>query len=442
MALPTLSRMATGAGFTALRVPSHVLMMLARMEITKPTPVQHATLEALMPRPPHELPPSRTAVIHWPTGSGKTLAFALPMLARLDVHALGQGVQGLVVAPTRELTVQTARTLRALTGHRRPNSKGHAIKVSTLLGTRSERMESELRHKPPDLIVGTPRLLAELFKRDRIPMLPDASSRTLVLDEVGALTLQHSWPSVEGVLRRACGSRGAGTQYKGALYLASADVPSRSVAQCVAAAGADPDAVCVLEPPSRERMPSGVRHAAIRIPALSKASADSATELARAVERLVGRRSRRGGGALVFVPSAGEAYVLSDELRRRRLSVGMIHSDDSNAALDREGGRPRKPRQARQEALDALARGELHALVATDMLAHGIDVKGARYVLNANTPDSAASYLHRAGRVGRTGGGAGAVLSFPRSDGDAEVLTAYAEELGFELDHLELEDFL
>ena len=59
------------------------------------------------------------------TGSGKTLAYALPMLAHLDTHLLGQGLQALVVTPTRELAVQTTRVLQNLTGKGKANKKGH-----------------------------------------------------------------------------------------------------------------------------------------------------------------------------------------------------------------------------------------------------------------------------------------------------------------------------
>ena len=494
--------MAAAAAFSALRVPSNVLMRLAKLNIATPTPVQRAALPALMPRTPSEValtPAARTAVIRWPTGSGKTLAYALPMLARLDMHALGGGLQGLVLAPTRELCLQTARTLRQLTGNRAANKKGHAIKVATLLGKRSVRMESELVHTPPDLVVGTPRLVASLLRAQKLRLCVEPASRTVVLDEVGALTADFRWPAVAETLGAACAPQSS-------LYLVSAEVPEGAVQRCVEAAaagggrrgggggrggGISAAAPVLIEPADASRMPASLRHAMLPP---DPAAAD-ASHLSAIVREVVGPARGRGRGprrdaaaeqpaegparpdgpasasasastaaaaaatttadpaALVFVGSAGDAYVVSDALRRHGLApAGAIHGRDSEgwvsgkfgeaaaavAAARRapRGGRG-EGRKARGRALEALATGRARVLVATEMLAHGVDVKGASHVVNAQTPADVASYMHRAGRVGRTGGGRGVVLSLPRDEVEAARLGSFAEELGFELEPIE-----
>ena len=168
-------------------MPTHVAARLAKLRIAEPTPVQRTCLESLMPRGPSHTAaaaPPRHAVIRWPTGSGKTLAFTLPLLAHLDMHSCGSGVQALVVAPTRELVLQTLHTLQALVGRGKANAKGHRVKVMALLGRRTPRLESELRNRPPDVAVGTPQTIAGLIERGLLPLHPDRRRRTLVLDEV------------------------------------------------------------------------------------------------------------------------------------------------------------------------------------------------------------------------------------------------------------------
>lgn len=159
--------------------------------------------------------------------------------------------------------------------------------------------------------------------------------------------------------------------------------------------------------------------------------------------------------ALVFVESSGAAEQLRRAMRNRRVSAAAIHSADGQpgggAADDgavlgerilADGRRRREQAQlgkaakhkARAHSLRLFAEGRVRVLVATDMLAYGVDVRGASHVVNAHVPSSAAVYLHRAGRVGRIGGTPGTVLSLPRSQAELDRLRGFAEELGFALE--------
>ena len=71
------------------------------------------------------------------------------------------------------------------------------------------------------------------------------------------------------------------------------------------------------------------------------------------------------------------------------------------------------------------------------MLARGVDVRGATHVVNESTPADSGAYLHRAGRVGRLGGGPGTVVSLPRTAADVLKLRGYAAELGFALEEVD-----
>ena len=182
----------------ALRVASnHLGRLSTKFSFESPTRVQRAALDALMPRSPsveaNRGPPARHAVIRWPTGSGKTLAFTLPMLARLDMQACGHGLQALIVSPTRELALQTLRVVKQLSAHGKSNRKGHSIKVMALLGRRTPRLETELKKRPPDVAVATPVAVAKLLEAKLLRLAPEARQRTLILDEIGALTTPINW---------------------------------------------------------------------------------------------------------------------------------------------------------------------------------------------------------------------------------------------------------
>ena len=186
------------SAFASLRVPSQYIARLARMGIKTPTAVQRMGIPVLMPRSPSEVatPLVRHAVLRWPTGSGKTLAYALPLLARLDPRAYGNGTQALIVCPTRELVLQTLHTFKTLVDKGKPNRKGHAIKVQALMGKRNTRLEGELSNAPPDIAVGTPQTVGSLLKTQHLQLGEQPRNRILVLDEIGKRSLlSKAFPS-------------------------------------------------------------------------------------------------------------------------------------------------------------------------------------------------------------------------------------------------------
>ena len=237
----------------ALRVPSHHFGRIStKFRFEQPTGVQRAALDALMPRSPSmeatRGPPAQHAIIRWPTGSGKTLAFALPLAARLDMSACGHGLQALVVAPTRELALQTLHVLKRLTAHGTANRKGHRVKVMALLGRSTPRRTMELKRHPPDIAVATPIAIAAALERRELRLSQEPKQRTLVLDEIGALTGSgRHWEALRRVLyafegsgqpanagqaagKGVRGGRGARPRWaQGSMWFVSAHVPPGAV---------------------------------------------------------------------------------------------------------------------------------------------------------------------------------------------------------------------
>ena len=528
--------------WSALRVPSnHLGRLTGKFGFEAPTGVQRATLDALMPRSPSleatRGPPARHAVIRWPTGSGKTLAFAVPSLARMDMRACGGGIQTLVVSPTRELALQTLRVFKRLSAFGKSNKKGHTVKVMAILGRSTPRLENELRKRPPDIAVGTPIALRKLLHAGKLPLTPRARDRTLILDEIGALTSPHNWSELRHVLydydaatyAAAKASKGGGGQppaprwVHGSMWFVSAHVPPGSVENClVAAHGLDSSydseadeqggnesesnqrastaarapprlpktcpPVVVLAPESGGAMPAEVRHVALplfeskRQPSVGAVVAgmlahgrgakryvvggDEATDIDESSDDMtsddheafsdgdehpeshalggeVGDSDVADGaaafgtgldesarGVLVFTSTSRDCEELRRVFKNRRISASAVHSRDGDSARD-----PRLTGHARRgAALLDFAAGKVRVLLATDMLAHGVDIRGASHVLNQHVPADAETYLHRAGRVGRKGGGPGTVVSLPRTEAELERLRGISAELGFELE--------
>ena len=242
----------------------------------------------------------------------------------------------------------------------------------------------------------------------------------------------------------AAPSRGPWTD--GHLWLVSANATEAATARCFEQAGHATNRVAMLE--ADTLMPPTVRHVALPTPRPPLAP------LLREILSAPGRprpqrdtppddaptarapRRRRGGkrrAAVVFVSSAHEAAELENELASSGVRTASVHASDAD-----DVGARREARRARGAALDALRNRQVDVLLCTDMLARGVDVRGATHVINASIPADAATYLHRAGRVGRLGGAAGTVVSLPKNGAEVERLRGYAHELGVALEtHVE-----
>ena len=243
------------------RVPSHLISRLARSKAYAPTPAQQVVMPVLMPRTPSESArpdAPRAAVIQYPTGSGKTVAYAVPLIAGLDPTMLGRGAQAVIITPTRELCLQTLRTLTSLAGKGKANKKGNAVRVRSLMGRGTPIMLSELKHHPPDIVVGTPKTVRNLVHSGEL-LMASRRSLKLVLDEVDAMSDRTvHWEDIQGILSAA--RRGRPLWSEGSLWVVSATTPTRSTKPIFEAAGIEEKPTKLK---SEQMMPDNVRHVAL-----------------------------------------------------------------------------------------------------------------------------------------------------------------------------------
>lgn len=348
------------AGFAALGLAPETLSTLSRNAYAVPTPIQSAAIPAALS--------GRDLIGIAQTGTGKTLAFALPLVERM---LAGKTRRALVVAPTRELALQIDETLQKVAAPR-------GIKSTVVIGGASMNRQREDLGRRPRIVVATPGRLLDHMGQG----LSLSEFDAVVLDEADRMLDMGFAPSIRRIL--------AGLPSKRHTMLFSATFPSEI-----------------------ERISADYLRDPIRV---EVAAAGTAAERVEQELRLVALEQKgpllgeilagHSGTTLVFARTRHGARKLARVVRNFGHSAAELHSDRSLAQ--------------RKAALDAFKRGEVRVLVATDIAARGIDVKGIGLVVNYDLPDNPEDYVHRIGRTGRAGA-SGRAVTFALAEQERDV---------------------
>ncbi|MFV2195151.1 DEAD/DEAH box helicase [Nocardiopsis sp. LOL_012] len=333
--------------FDALDMPAPLKRTLARQGLTTPSAIQAATL-------PNSLA-GRDVLGRSRTGSGKTLAFGLALLARLEGRtAESRRPLAVVLAPTRELAQQVAESLE-------PYARSVGVRTATVVGGMPIRRQSRALHQGAQLVVATPGRLRDLMERgdcvlDRV--------ESAVLDEADQMTDMGFMPQVTAILQQvpADGRR--------MLFSATLD---RNVDTLVRRFLNDP---VVHSVDLSEGAVSTMEHHVMHVSAADKQ--DVATRIAA-----------REGRVIMFLDTKRAV----DRMAAHLLANGVL-------AAPLHGGRS-QPQRTR--TLDQFKRGDVTALIATNVAARGIHVDGLDLVVNIDPPIDHKDYLHRGGRTARAG---------------------------------------
>ena len=331
------------ATFYGLGIAPKVLETLERMKFKVPTPIQHKAIPLAVE--------GKDIMGIAQTGTGKTLAFAIPMVQRL-AQAVGNG---LVVVPTRELAIQVEETIEKI-------STPFGIKTAVLIGGAS--MEEQLRaiKRGARIIIATPGRLIDHMQRGTVRL---NTTRILVLDEADRMFDMGFAPQIEQILQQVTKDRQT--------MLFSATMP-------------------------RDIMAMASRHMKLPINievAPQGTAAENVVQEIFVVKRemktvlLLKLLGQYRGSVLLFSRTKHGAHKLNRDIKAAGHSVAEIHSDKSLSQ--------------RRSALEGFKVGRYRVLVATDIAARGIDVKGIELVINFDLPDDAENYVHRIGRTGRAG---------------------------------------
>jgi len=334
------------ATFESFRLHPDLLKGIHDLGFIRPTPIQAQAIPAILS--------GRDVVGCAQTGTGKTAAFVLPILHRL-LHGRSRGhLRTLILAPTRELALQSMEHLRALS--RYVHLKGVAI----FGGVPMAPQITALAHGV-DIVSATPGRLLDHIYSGRIDF---ADLEVLVLDEVDRMLDMGFLPDIKKIISLLPPVR---------QNLAfSATLPAE-ITSLVHQILRNP---VMIQIGQRSASAAGIRHAVYPVPRHLKT--------ALLIELL---RGQGMSSVLVFTRTKHYADRLSQRLERTGISVSVLHGDRSQSQ--------------RLRALERFRRGRSQVMVATDVAARGIDIEEISHVINFDIPDTPEMYVHRIGRTAR-----------------------------------------
>lgn len=304
------------------------------------------------------------------TGTGKTAAFGIPMIERLDEQA--QGVQALILAPTRELALQISGELRKLGSHSN-------LHLAVLYGGSGYGTQLRDLATGAQVVIGTPGRILDHIERGTLRL---DQVRMLVLDEADRMLDMGFLPDVERIVRRIPRQR------QTALF--SATVPSL---------------VRIL---SRRYMHNAV---------LVAVKPDEATVAeVHQVYYEVAERDKPQGLMLIVKDEKPERAII---FCRTKFGVDRLTRFVTRQGFHAEAIHGDMPQSAREQVMDGFRAGEIRLLIATDVAARGLDIPEVSHVINFDIPEAAEGYVHRIGRTARAGRTGKAITFVAEWDNDA-----------------------
>ena len=353
----------TNSGFDGLGIAPKLLEILDKNSFTTPTPIQKQAIPIAAE--------GKDLMGIAQTGTGKTLAFGIPILQRL---AQNPGMRALIILPTRELGIQVNESLLKL-------GKAVGLKTAVLIGGEAINRQIRALKENPRIVVATPGRLIDHIQQRTISL---ANVGILVLDEADHMLNMGFAPQVNKILESVPANRQT--------MLFSATMPQEIVAI----------AAKYMKLPVRvEVAPQGTTAQRIT-QEVYFVNRDAKLQL---LEKIL---TDFHGSVLVFSRTKHGAKKIARVVRNMGHTATEIHS---NRSLNQ-----------RLEALSGFKVGKYRVLVATDIAARGIDVKGIELVINFDLPENPEDYVHRIGRTGRAGH-VGFAISFATPDQKYDVRT-------------------
>jgi ATP-dependent RNA helicase RhlE len=338
-------------GFHGLGIAPDLLGVIARLKFTVPTPIQARAIPIAIE--------GQDLIGIAQTGTGKTLAFGIPMLQRL---AQVRG-KGLIVLPTRELAVQVDEVLQTL-------GRSLGARTAVLIGGSSIGRQVEELRRNPRIVIATPGRLLDHLQSKTVSL---ADVAILVLDEADRMLDMGFAPQIKRVLAALPRDRQT--------MLFSATMPNEIV-HIISAHMKLPVRVEIARPGT------AAEHVEHELFIVTK------EEKPRLLEKVL---YDYHGTVLVFSRTKHGAKRICRDVRDMGHTAAEMHA---NRSLNQ-----------RRDALEGFKSGKYRVLVATDIAARGIDVRGIELVVNYDLPENPDDYVHRIGRTGRAGS-AGHAISF------------------------------
>ena len=368
-AIPQETVEQTGRTFADLGLSEEIVNVLTKAGFEHPTPIQAEAIPAALE--------GRDVIGLAQTGSGKTAAFSLPLIER--VRGAG-GIRALILAPTREIALQTEGLLSLFT-------KSIGLRTACLIGgVKFGPQFSDLKGGA-EIVVATPGRLLDHAERGTAKL---GEVEALVLDEADHMLDLGFLPQIQRVIQYLPEDRQN--------LLFSATMPG-AIERLVRRIMHDPVTVD-LRPENRTA--AGIEHRLYLV---------HRDDMKKCLLALV---NEEPGSMLIFLPRKIDAEWAHRQLEIEGHPVERIHGDRSQ--------------RQRVQALEGLREGEHRVLIATDIAARGIDLPIVRHIINFGMPDTVEDYIHRAGRTAR--GSATGIVSTIGTWRDKTLVKRVEEAIG------------
>ncbi|HEX8215887.1 MAG TPA: DEAD/DEAH box helicase [Allosphingosinicella sp.] len=351
--------------FADLGLSDELLRAVGESGYDEPTPIQRQAIPSVLM--------NRDLIGIAQTGTGKTAAFVLPM-----IDILGEGrsrarmPRSLILEPTRELAMQVSENFEKY-------GKYHKLNMALLIGGTNMADQIKKLEKGVDVLIATPGRLMDLFGRGKI-MLNGCG--LLVIDEADRMLDMGFIPDIEEICTKLP------TQRQTLLFSATMPGPIKKLADKFLS---NPKTIEVSRPASSNLL---IDQRMLKVD--SRKKRDALGDLLRREDVTT---------AIVFCNRKTTVRELTTSLQRGGFKAGPIHGDMEQPERIRE--------------LERFKAGEINILVASDVAARGLDIKGVSHVFNYDVPWQPDDYIHRIGRTGRAGKTGTAITLVSGADAEA-----------------------
>ncbi|WP_409304336.1 DEAD/DEAH box helicase [Peribacillus sp. SCS-155] len=317
-----------------------------------PTPIQLNAIPAILE--------GRDIIAESPTGTGKTLAYLLPLLEKINPDQ--KSVQAVILASSRELVMQIAEEVRVW-------AAGSGITAAAFIGGANVNRQLEKLKKRPQIVAGTPGRINELINMKKLKM---HEVKIIVLDEGDQLMVPEHMNTVRSIVKS--------TKKDRQVVMFSATLPPHTE-QAVQEIVSEPELIRIDR---KENVNDKVDHIYFVCEKRDKI---------KVLEKIIRLPEIK---ALGFVNDIAELTILSEKLQYKGTEFGVLHGESDKVQ--------------REKAIKNLRSGQYPILLATDVAARGLDIKGLTAVVHIDLPINSEQYVHRSGRTGRAGA-SGTVIS-------------------------------
>jgi ATP-dependent RNA helicase DeaD len=368
----------TAGGFGSLGLVEALTSAVNALGYEEPTPVQRETIPLLIA--------GRDVLAQAATGTGKTAAFALPLLQRLAGDAAdGRHTGGLVLVPTRELSMQVAEAVHKY-------AKGLGVRVVPVYGGAPISQQIRTLERGAGIVVATPGRALDHIRRGTLAL---AHLQVLILDEADEMLDMGFADDLDAILDATPQTR------QTALF--SATMPTRILAIAQRHLNNPVRVTIAREKTAAGKLPR-VRQVAYIVPRAYKPAA---------LDRVLDMENPTS--AIVFCRTRLEVETVVETLSAHGHRAQALHG----GMMQRE--RDRVMQQFRSTKIDLL--------VATDVAARGLDIEHLSHVFNYDVPAAAEAYVHRIGRTGRAGrAGTAITLAEPREHGLLRTIERFTKQ--------------